>query len=708
MSSVAQVSKRGSVLVGSADTAFREQVRSALEGAGHLVLMAGSPGELHLALHEAPPDMVLLAFADMDADGFELCRDLTARGGTDAPPVLVAGDGNDAECVDRAYRAGAADFVPLPVRWPLLLHQVRRLLEADEISSAPERDLASLANLERIAGLGSWSWNVATGRMHWSDQTFQLLGMAPGEVKPDFERFAACMHPEDRQAAVDLMEGAARAGRPFEAPIRLQCPDDSVRHVQVRGETVPDGNPEVQGTIQDVSEQRRAQEKIRQLAHYDALTGLANRRRFMEQIEEARATAQDGGHPMALLYLDLDQFKRINDTLGHTAGDGILQAVADVLYEKVRRTDLVGRGSTAGSSEISRLGGDEFAVLLTKITSREDAGLVAGRILSALPAPLLVDEHQISTTASIGIAIYPEDGDDVESLVKHADRAMYHAKERGRNNYQFYAQSLDAGALKKLTMESELRTAVEREELQLLYQPRIDVGTGRVLGAEALLRWNHPELGRIPPKQFIPLAEETGLIIPIGTWVLDTACHQLRRWLDAGVRDLTMSVNVSTVQFREEDLVSTVAQSLEGAGLDPGCLELEITESLMLQDDETTARILRDLRAMGLRIALDDFGTGYSSLSYLARFPLDSLKLDMSCVRDVASDPNARAIATAMISMARGLGLRVVAEGVDHEAQLRFLRAKGCDEMQGFLVSGAIGPEEFVSFRTACENAANA
>jgi EAL domain-containing protein (putative c-di-GMP-specific phosphodiesterase class I) len=280
---------------------------------------------------------------------------------------------------------------------------------------------------------------------------------------------------------------------------------------------------------------------------------------------------------------------------------------------------------------------------------------------------------------------------------------MYHAKEQGRNNYQYFSKALNEGALKRLTIESHLRAAIEAEAMHLHYQPRVEIATGRITGAEALVRWNHPSLGAVPPKDFIPLAEETGLIVPLGDWILRTACAKRRAWLDTGHDDIRVSVNVSTVQFRDPDLIATVSRALADAGLDPSQMELEITESLVLQDDEATATILSELRAMGLRIALDDFGTGYSSLSYLARFPLDILKLDRSFVRDVTMNASARGIAAAVISMAHVLGLRVVAEGVDQEEQARFLKEQGCDEIQGFLVSGALDPDEFLRFRAAYE-----
>ena len=571
------------------------------------------------------------------------------------------------------------------------------MVRADRTREDFRASRESLEQLQRIASVGSWTLDSASHEMQWSGGVYDVLSLVRGEVKTDFESFSLCIHPDDRESARGLIEAAIEDRQRFDAGLRVVISSGAVRHIQLRGEPSADGE-KLQGTLQDVTEQRRAQEKIRALAQYDSLTGLVNRRRFMEQLQRALASARKRSERMALLYLDLDQFKRINDTLGHTTGDELLQGVAEILFDRVRSTDLVGRPWADRDSEVSRLGGDEFAVLLTELGSRDDAGLVASRILDALPTPIRVADHEISTTASIGIALYPDDGDDVETLVKHADRAMYHAKETGRNNFQFFNESMNAGAMRRLTLETHLHSALEADQMRLVYQPRIDATSGRTLGVEALSRWTHPELGAVPPREFIPLAEETGLIVPLGEWVLREACAQTRAWHQAGHGELCMSVNVSTRQFGYHDLIASVTDALRGADLDPSQLELEITESVLLQDDEATARILRDLRAMGIRVALDDFGTGYSSLSYLARFPLDTLKLDRALVRDLTTSPSARGVATAVISMAHALDLRVVAEGVDDPEQAAFLREHGCDEIQGFLVCPPVEPDELVAF----------
>jgi predicted signal transduction protein with EAL and GGDEF domain len=399
-----------------------------------------------------------------------------------------------------------------------------------------------------------------------------------------------------------------------------------------------------------------------------------------------------------MLFLDLDRFKQINDTLGHSVGDRLLQGVADRLRKCLRSGDTIARGgdSARGSGDnVARLGGDEFIVSLTDLTRVEDVQKVAYRILEALKEPFRIEKHEVFVTTSIGISLFPYDGTDLETLLKNADAAMYHAKDAGRSNFQFYSKSMNAAAEKRLTLENKLRRALERGEFQLHYQPLIDVDTWRIVGAEALIRWRHPELGLVSPAEFVPLAEETGLIVPIGEWVLRTACVQIQKWHELGNRDLFMAVNISGRQFSQEALVATIEQAVRATGADPKCLELEITESVLMHNAEETVQTLEVLKAMGPRISVDDFGTGYSSLSYLRRFPIHTLKIDRSFVNDVTTDPGDAAIVSAIIAMARGLSLEVIAEGVETPDQRTFLLQEGCRLMQGYLFGRPVPAEDF-------------
>jgi diguanylate cyclase (GGDEF)-like protein len=387
---------------------------------------------------------------------------------------------------------------------------------------------------------------------------------------------------------------------------------------------------------------------------------------------------------VAILFLDLDGFKHINDSLGHAIGDKLLQSVAKRLVDCVR-----------GSDTVSRQGGDEFVVLLSEVERSEDAALKAGRMLQAVAEPHPIDHHDLHVTTSIGVSVYPDDGLDSETLIKNADTAMYQAKENGRQSYQFFKPPMSVRAVERQSIEESLRRALERQEFSLCYQPKIHLKTGDISGAEALIRWVHPSRGLVPPGKFIPVAEDCGLIVPIGNWVLREACRQARTWIDTGLPLGTMAVNISALEFRDDHFLDGVFTILKETGLDPKFLELELTESVLMKHAEATETILKTLKAKGVQVAVDDFGTGYSSLSYLRKFPIDALKIDQSFVRQITTSPEETTIVTAVISMGRSLKLRVVAEGVETQEELAFLRVHQCEEAQGYYFSHPVPPEQF-------------
>ncbi|GAB4256393.1 EAL domain-containing protein [Thermincola ferriacetica] len=433
----------------------------------------------------------------------------------------------------------------------------------------------------------------------------------------------------------------------------------------------------------DITERKMAEEAIKHQAYHDPLTGLPNRILFKDRLTQTLAQAKRSKQMLALMFLDLDRFKNINDTLGHATGDQFLQGISKRLTGCIRSGDTV-----------ARLGGDEFTLLLPQINHVEDAIKVAQKIIDTFKKPWILGGHEFYITTSIGIALYPNDGEDAETLMKHADTAMYRAKERG-NNYQLYSPSMNEKAINRLEMEGALRKALEREEFTVYYQPQINTDTGEIIGMEALVRWRHPERGIIPPADFIALAEETGLILPLGEWVLRTACRQNKKWQMAGYPPLRVTVNLSASQFQQQDLADRVSRILKETGLDPQWLELEITESIAMKDVAFTIKTLRQLRDMGIKIAIDDFGTGYSSLSYLKQIPSHTLKIDKSFVRDIAKNTEDGSIASAIIAMAQNLKLKVIAEGVETEEQLAFLKKQKCDEIQGFLFGKPVPPQEF-------------
>jgi diguanylate cyclase (GGDEF)-like protein len=439
----------------------------------------------------------------------------------------------------------------------------------------------------------------------------------------------------------------------------------------------------------------RMLDQVRELAYYDSLTGLPNRLSYKERLAYALEQASRNQKLVAAFFIDLDHFSRINDTLGHEVGDQLLRHVAARLRSCCReREDEVGPAFETLAPEVARLGGDEFTVIMPGLHDPQDAAKLARRIISSFAQPIRVGTHEIFINASIGIAIYPYDGEDLDTLLMHADTAMYKAKEQGGNSYQTYSKSMTTTALQRLTLENDLRRALDRNEFEVHYQPIVDTYTGTVVGAEALLRWRHPELGLLLPSEFIPIAEENGLIVPMGEWILQTACLQNRSWQDAGLPRIRVGVNLSSRQLKRR-LTETVSRALELSGLEPRYLSLELTESVLVNHHKEGTEALHALRAMGLHLSVDDFGTGYSSFSYLKHFPLDTLKIDRSFIREIAIHPDDAAITTAIIAMGHALGLRVIAEGVETEAHLSLLQKQGCDEVQGYLVGRPVPAERF-------------
>ena len=447
-----------------------------------------------------------------------------------------------------------------------------------------------------------------------------------------------------------------------------------------------DSNGRYRGRIwyfRDITDRKVADERVKFLAYYDALTGLPNRTLFRDRMSKALASARRQKHKVAFLFLDLDRFKDINDSLGHSVGDLLLQEVAERLKAWGRAQDT-----------IARVGGDEFLIMLTHVKDSLDAAVAAERLMDTMCRPFAIQGHSLTISCSVGISVFPEHGADGEALVKNADAAMYSAKANGRNNLRFFTSDMSAQVLERITLENSLRSAMGKDELFLAYQPQMEIATGRITGLEALLRWRHPTLGLVSPDRFIPIAENSGLIVPLGEWVLRTACRQAREWQNAGLPTLSVAVNVSAVQFRQEGFCDLIKKVLSDTGLDPRCLELELTESLLLANAEAMVSVVRELKALGITVAIDDFGTGYSSFSYLRQLQVNKFKIDRSFIRDVAVNPEDATITSAIINMAKSLKLKVIAEGVETEAQMQFLRAHQCDEIQGYYFSKPLSVED--------------
>jgi diguanylate cyclase (GGDEF)-like protein len=453
---------------------------------------------------------------------------------------------------------------------------------------------------------------------------------------------------------------------------------------------------QLERAIRYAIERKRSEEKITSLAYYDSLTHLPNRLLFQDRLKQFVSRGERYSAVAAVMFLDLDDFKRVNDTLGHSGGDQLLKKFADRLRAILRKSDSIARRNI--DDMCARLGGDEFTIFLTDIKGFEDAAKVAERIISSLSEPFMLDNREIHITTSIGIAVYPYDGKDLDTILKNADAAMYFAKNHGKNNYQYYKQSMNASALDRLALEHDLRKAIEQGELLLHYQPQVNAESGKIIGMEALIRWMHPEKGMVPPLDFIPLAEQTGLINPISDWVVETACRQANEWLKKGFSDIKVSVNLTSHQFQQKNFVATIAGILEKSGLKSKNLSLEITESTLMQNTEMTVITLHELARLGLEFTIDDFGTGYSSLSYLTQFPIRTIKIDRSFINGINTDQGKAAIVKAVISLAHSLEMNIIAEGVETEEQMAYLQKQGCNDIQGYLFSPPVPPEEMSKF----------
>ncbi len=677
------------VLIVEDDPMTRLIMQEKLRQANFTVCEAQDGLEALSAFQDFSPDIVLMDVLMPRMDGITTCSHLRKLpGGENVPVIMVTGLG-DLDSVRSAYEVGATDFITKPIQWLILEQRLHYMVRAGRITRELAKSKMRLTEAQRIARMGNWEWDPHENLVFCSREARRIYGLDAGPGFISLGELCNCIHPEDRSWLKGLLKAVKDEGKSFAVDHRILLPDGAQRvvHNQAEGFMARNGQcARVTGTIQDVTERKLAEEKILYLAHHDTLTGLPNRLLLKEQLAQTLARAKRLETMGALLFIDLDCFKRINDTLGHDMGDRLLQRVAERIALSVRKADSVSRGAAReADSTVARLGGDEFTVLLNDIKYVEDAGRVARRILDSLAKPFELDSSEVFIGASIGITVFPHDGEDVDVLLRNADTAMYHAKDQGRNNYRFYTRSLHDRALHRLSLENALRRALDKGEFFLCYQPQWDISTGEIVGVEALMRWHSDEMGLIPPSQFIPVAEETGLIMPMGEWALYEACRECLSWQKIWHKPLRVSVNLSRRQFKSDNLPQVVDVILEEVGLDPALLELELTESVVMDHTEETLSMLRRLKSMGISLSIDDFGTGYSSLSYLKSLPIDVLKIDGSFVRDIPSSQEDMAITSAIIAMARSLNLCSVAEGVETDEQLDFLRKGQCVAMQGFL-----------------------
>ena len=690
---------RKTALVADDDEGLRLLVRLALEDDGWVVEEAEDGASAVLIAETFRPDIILLDVEMPKLDGFETCAKLRTLPGSAHTPILMITGMDDQASISRAYEVGATDFLSKPFNVTVVCQRIQYMFRASQASRAlqTERDFVSMLvgtsaalvvvldadgrvlrfnpSCERASG---YSASEAQGRLIWD-----ILADPSGDDRERlmFERLIAERATVDYQGSWRTRDGAV-----------LEIAWSNSVFVDHDG-TV--GNVVYTGL--DVTERNQAEERLRFLASYDPLTGLPNRRLMTSRLQEAIAAADADGSRLAVVFLDLDRFNHIKSTLGHAGGDGLLKDVAARLAKSVRLSDVLARQVSGPYMELARLAGDEFAVLLPGIPDANAVASIIERLQDALARPVKLGDREYLITASVGAALYPGDADDAETLLLNSESAMNVARKEGRGEYHFYSESIQSAVSTRLSLESELRQAIDRGELVLHYQPKVSCATGTISGAEALLRWQHPSLGLVGPGTFIDLAEETGLIVPLGNWVLRAACTQVTDWLAAGVRAVPVAVNLSPNEFHFKDLLMRVASILNDSGVDTDYLAIEITESTVMRHPQEAREILGRFSELGLKVALDDFGTGHSALGSLKHLPFNSLKIDRTFIKDLAPHSPDLAITQAIITMAHGLGLTVVAEGVESQAQLDLLRAQACDEIQGFLISRPVPAEDFTA-----------
>ena len=689
-----QILRKPLVLVAAEDSEELGTISSVLEAFGFRIITAEDGASAFDRFKKTAPDAILLDVPTSIPNGFDVCHAMREYADGQETPIFMIIKRDDEDAVDRAYRIGATDVIFKPISVTVLPHRIRYALRT-------ARSLSDLTGLIRaipdLIFVVNEDGELQTGLSGpESGQTLKLEALTSAKQI----NFYPC---ENDAGALKLIRKALETGKP-------QVYEHELEALGVHLETrfVSRDKSTVLAIVRDITERKTAEAKIYNLAYYDELTELPNRELFIQSLERTIAVARKDRQKFALLFVDLDRFKRINDTLGHTIGDELLKDVADRLSNCTRSTDSVAHLDSSGSDiiKLARLGGDEFVIKLYGIDSEEAVAAVAARIISALTPPFTCAGHQFVVTPSIGIAMYPQDGSTGEELLMNADSAMYAAKAVGRNNFKFYSETMRTKSLHRLDLENLIRTAVDEGQFDLHFQPKVDAGTFRLVGAEALIRWTHPTRGPIAPDDFVPIAEETGLIVPIGRWVLREACRQVKAWAKSPVGAVPVSVNISSHQFRDSGFVDDVHDAIAGAGIETSQLELEITESVLLHDVERTLVQLKELKEAGISLSIDDFGTGYSSLSYLKRFPIDTIKIDRSFVTDLHEDADDAAICAAIIAMSRQLGLNVVAEGVETREQLRFLRRHNCNHVQGYIFSRPLSADDFFKFLVSIASSA--
>ena len=672
---------RESILLIDDDPVFSMSLGEHLKASDFDVTLSGSGADGVAKAKTLNPGVILLDAIMEPMDGFDCCLHLREIPTCANTPIIILTGLEDVDSVAGAFAAGATDFASKPVNHPLLIERIRFVLRSSSMASQLLEQQSQLASAQRLAKLGYWRWNAGENDLILSEELVEMCGRRPGQTILSLEDYLALIDDDNRDQARHVFERAQKHGDAIAIDYLLQPAGRAPINIKQEVQFNSNGANFIMGTVQDVTESKAAEEHIRRLAYFDGLTNLASRGYFQQRLENTIRAAKRRGEKCALLYLDLDSFKDVNDSLGYDMGDELLIVIANRLHAVLRDTDFP-----------ARLGGDEFCLILDNIADEYAAAEVAERCLAEIHLPVEIGTIAISPRASIGIAMYPRDAITSVALLKAADNAMYEAKNSGKHRYAFYSEGMTAAAEERLLMEQELREAINNEDFELVYQPQIDIQTGRMIGVESLARWPHPERGMVSPGIFIPILERLGLIDRLGDWALRRACEQMVEWLQAGLPEFRVAVNISALHFSDPALLEEVRKVLAQTGLTPSLLELEITESA-IQTTPEHLDILHEIRALGVQIAVDDFGTGYSSLASLKHLTIDSLKIDRIFITEVDVDGNDQLMVKTIIGIGQSMNSHLVAEGVETRPQLDKLIEMGCDVVQGFYFSKPVAPE---------------
>ena len=640
-------------------------------------------------LEQHAPDIILLDVIMPQVDGIEVCQAIRNMPHLQTTPVLMLTGADGLDFIRRAFNAGATDFINKTSNLGFVSQRIRYALRNHHIAQQLCKKEQQLVQAQRVAGLGYWRLDLKTKEFTLSDEACRILHIRQNNFNRSINAYLDLVYLGDREMVKSTLEAALLNGVEFSFDHRVLTSDSSERYVHAQGEVIygEDHKPaSLLCTVQDITDRKRAEALMQHQAFYDSLTDLCNRRLFEDRLTHAMAMAHREEKLLAVCFFDLDNFKKINDNLGHAVGDELLKSVAKRVRSTMRQGDIV-----------ARISGDEFAVAIEGLSNVDELEIIIDKLRNRLSEPYRIRGHKIITTASIGVALYPLDSDDRETMLLNADAAMYRAKEMGGNCFCYYTHDMNDKLRRRLELENKLRSALDNNELKVYYQPQINSRTGKIIGVEALVRWEHPELGLLPPVKFISIAEETGLIFAIGEWVLRTACEQLVEWHQQGFDDLRVSVNMSGRQFAQENITGMVKDVLQETGCDARNLMLEFNEKVAMQNVAGNKQTLHELKAMGVRLAIDDFGTGHSSMNHLQQLSIDALNIDRSFIMRIAGREQDGAMARAIIALAHSMDFKVIAEGVETQAHVEFLKRHNCDELQGHHFSPPIPAAEVSS-----------